>query len=242
MFERPEAADTDGARLAGPGDLEAVVGLASALWPKGSVREHRAHMRAVLAGRPPSPLPLVVFVVQQERRIVGFIEVGLRSHADGCDARRPVGYVEGWFVAPSDRGRSIGRRLMDAAEKWATNQGCIEIASDTWIDNEPSQRAHQALGFQVVDRCVNFRKALGRTTGLPEPAALAKPTARQAEFLAFIARYVDLYGRAPAEADMVRHFKISPPSVHAMVLTLERRGFIAREPGQARSIRLRVPR
>jgi len=34
------------------------------------------------------------------------------------------------------------------------------MASDTWIDNEASQRAHEALAFEVVDRCVHFRKAL----------------------------------------------------------------------------------
>ena len=36
----------------------------------------------------------------------------------------------------------------------------MELASDTWIDNEKSQRAHEALGFEVVDRCVNYRKVL----------------------------------------------------------------------------------
>ena len=48
-------------------------------------------------------------------------------------------------------------------------------------------------------------------------------------------------GCAPAEADMQRYFQITPPSVHNMVLTLERRGFIQRVPGQARSISLLVP-
>ena len=49
---------------------------------------------------------------------------------------------------------------MQAAEDWARAQGCAEIASDTWLDHEDSQRAHLALGFEVVDRCVNFRKKL----------------------------------------------------------------------------------
>ena len=48
----------------------------------------------------------------------------------------------------------------NAAEEWARAHGCLEMASDTWIDNEESQRAHEALGFEVVDRCVNFRRAL----------------------------------------------------------------------------------
>jgi len=68
-----------------------------------------------------------------------------------------------------------------------------------------------------------------------------EPTARQSQFLAYIHQYRLLHGCAPAEADMQRYFQIAPPSVHSMVLTLERRGFIRRIPGQARSITLNIP-
>jgi repressor LexA len=67
-------------------------------------------------------------------------------------------------------------------------------------------------------------------------------TRRQGQFLAFIYYYTKVNGRPPAEADMQRYFQVSPPSVHQMVVTLERRGFIARVPGQGRSIRLLLPR
>jgi aminoglycoside 6'-N-acetyltransferase I len=63
-------------------------------------------------------------------------------------------------VRDAFRSRGIGRDLMLAAEEWARSQGCLEIASDTWIDCVGSQRAHEALGFEVVDRCVNYRKPL----------------------------------------------------------------------------------
>ena len=68
----------------------------------------------------------------------------------------------------------------------------------------------------------------------------AAPTERQGQFLAYIFQYSLVNGCAPAEADMQRYFLITPPSVHSMVLTLERRGFIQRVPGQARSITLLV--
>src|SRR5204863_3252567 len=55
-----------------------------------------------------------------------FLEVDLRSHADGCNPSRPVGYIEGWYVAQSYRTRGIGRKLLAAAEDWARSQGCIE--------------------------------------------------------------------------------------------------------------------
>ncbi len=75
--------------------------------------------------------------------------------------------------------------------------------------------------------------------------ALAKAplfTPTQGRYLAFIHRYQEKYGRSPAEGDLQRHMLVSGPSVHAMVVTLEQKGLIARTPGQARSIRLLVPR
>jgi len=39
---------------------------------------------------------------------------------------------------------------------------------------------------------------------------------------------------------MQRYFRVTPPTVHQMVLTLEARGFIKRIPGRARSIRLMI--
>ena len=66
-------------------------------------------------------------------------------------------------------------------------------------------------------------------------------TPRQGQFLAFIHHYTTLHGSPPAEAELVGFFQITPPSVHQMILTLERRGLISRTPGQARSIRLAIP-
>ena len=63
-------------------------------------------------------------------------------------------------------------------------------------------------------------------------------TQKQGQYLAFIYSYTKLNGRAPAERDMQDYFRVTPPTVHQMVLTLEKRGFISRVPVQARSIRL----
>ena len=70
------------------------------------------------------------------------------------------------------------------------------------------------------------------------PFMTTTPTERQGEFLACRHHYHLVNGCAPAEADLQRFFQLTPPSVHSMVLTLERRGFIRRVPGQARSLTL----
>lgn len=63
----------------------------------------------------------------------------------------------------------------------------------------------------------------------------------QGQYLAFMVAYAKLNRRAPAEADFQRYFEVTPPSVHNMIITLERRGFIRRTPGRPRSIVISVP-
>jgi len=67
-------------------------------------------------------------------------------------------------------------------------------------------------------------------------------TSTQGQYLAFIYYYTKIHGVPPAEADMQHYFKVSPPSVHNMIVTLEKRQFIAKTPGAARSIRLLLSR
>jgi repressor LexA len=67
-------------------------------------------------------------------------------------------------------------------------------------------------------------------------------TARQGQYLAFIYYYTKIHGMPPAEADLRRFFRVTPPVVHEMIKTLHARGFIEREPGKARSIRLCLTR
>ena len=70
----------------------------------------------------------------------------------------------------------------------------------------------------------------------PEPTF----TEKQGQYLAFIYAYTRLHRRPPAEADMRRHFQVTPPTVHQMVLKLEKEGLIRRQPGVARSIEILV--
>jgi Mn-dependent DtxR family transcriptional regulator len=78
--------------------------------------------------------------------------------------------------------------------------------------------------------------------GFRRAAMNNKYTKRQGQYLAFIYYYTKIHGCPPAEADMQKYFRVSPPTVHQMVVTLEKKGLIEKVPYQARSIRLLLGR
>jgi aminoglycoside 6'-N-acetyltransferase I len=122
-----------------------------ALWPGQTAAE----MQAWLA----RPDATVVVADRGTGTLGGFVEVGARSIADGCDSS-PVGYIEGWWVDADCRRTGVGAALIHAAETWARGWGYSELASDTETHNTVSQTAHEHLGFTELDRVVTYRKSL----------------------------------------------------------------------------------
>ena len=132
-----------------------------ALWPDETSAEHEAGMTAWLARRDAA----VIVAERAVGSLCGFIEVGARSVADGCDSS-PVGYIEGWYVDADVRLTGVGRALVAAAEDWARSSGYAEMGSDALLDNIVSHDAHKRLGYTEVDRQVTFRKSLTESARL----------------------------------------------------------------------------
>ena len=124
------------------------------IWPEAPDEYLRSDMGKILAGESD-----VVFMAFVDNAPAGMIEVHLREYGEGCETS-PVGYIESWFVYPQYRGRGVAGVLAGAAEEWARGRGCTEMASDTWLDNEMSIRAHLKLGYFEVERLVHFVKRL----------------------------------------------------------------------------------
>ncbi|HUE24173.1 MAG TPA: hypothetical protein VMQ86_21005 [Bryobacteraceae bacterium] len=70
----------------------------------------------------------------------------------------------------------------------------------------------------------------------------AKYTYKQGQYLAFIAMYTKLHKCPPAELDIQMYFRVTPPSVHQMIVTLEARGLISLIPWTPRTIQVLVPK
>jgi aminoglycoside 6'-N-acetyltransferase I len=134
--------------------------LRMALWPDSDLDEEASEIATFLAGTPYVRLPMLhaAFVCQRpDTGLCGLVEVSIRSSAPGCHTDR-IGYLEGWYVDPDWRGRGIGRALVERVEAWAKEEGCHEMASDTTPFYPLSPGAHEALGYQEVERY--FRKDL----------------------------------------------------------------------------------
>lgn len=114
-----------------------------------------------------------------------------------------------------------------------------------WTPNEDleSKIMLTAWGVKVEDqeRATDIQPRKLHAVGKKDKVR-GKYTRQQGQYLAFIYYYTKINGYAPSEAEMQRYFRVSPPSVHQMVVILEERGFIKKIPGQARSISLMVDR
>ncbi|HEY7423949.1 MAG TPA: GNAT family N-acetyltransferase [Gemmataceae bacterium] len=151
------------------GDQAEWLRMRALLWPDDTAGEHAEEVGAFFgtnAFRWSEPfLGLAVFVaVRPGGGLSGFLEASIRPFAEGCETQ-PVGYVEGWYVDADLRQQGIGKRLVRAAEQWATKLGCREMASDAHPENKVSLVAHQALGFEESSRAVHLRKRLPEALG-----------------------------------------------------------------------------
>ena len=138
-------------------DAPAWIVMRAQLWPDESAKSlaHDANAYFVSHGH---AVALLAFADGAEA--IGFAEATIRGdYVNGTDSS-PVGFLEGWYVVPVWRARGVGRALAAAVEQWTRDQGCTELASDTWLDHVGSQRAHVACGFEETERIVYFRKRL----------------------------------------------------------------------------------
>ncbi len=67
-------------------------------------------------------------------------------------------------------------------------------------------------------------------------------TARQADVLTYLRKHIDEHGFAPTTEELAGACRLGSPSgAHRMLKTLERKGYLRREPGRSRAIVLQEP-
>jgi aminoglycoside 6'-N-acetyltransferase I len=141
-----------------PADIDDWARMRAALWPEEDAARLHRDCDALLSRSEDR----IAFIAREEVLPLGFAEASLRrDYVNGCETS-PVGFLEGIYVEPGWRRCGVARGLVEAVKRWTLAQGCSELASDAFLDNQASHAMHNALGFQETERIVYFRQVLRR--------------------------------------------------------------------------------
>jgi ribosomal protein S18 acetylase RimI-like enzyme len=136
-------------------DMHELLVMSQALWPDYTATELETTFNSILESE---KFQILLYRTQVEA--VGFIYIGIRTdYVEGSDSS-PTGYVEGIYVKPGFRRSGVARSLLEAGEVWLRQQGCTQVGSDIYIDNQTSYNFHIHSGFKEAGRLIAFIKDL----------------------------------------------------------------------------------
>lgn len=136
-------------------DVLAVAKLAVMMWDSHTL-DDLCHTLEETINNPKA----AVFIYNINNHPVGFAQCSLRTdYVEGTHSS-PVGYLEGIFILPEYRSKGYAKKLLLQCEKWASEQGCKELASDCELDNKGSYKFHLKAGFNEANRIICFTKKL----------------------------------------------------------------------------------
>lgn len=136
-------------------DVTVLAKLAEKLWDGHSLSELEREFETLAEN--PDAACFIKFVDNQP---IGFAQCQLRmDYVEGTHTS-PVGYLEGIFVLKEYRKKGYAREMLEVCKKWALNKKCAEFASDCEIGNDVSRQFHLAMGFEVANRIICFKKML----------------------------------------------------------------------------------
>lgn len=147
-------------KIANIEEITEVTRLALALWNNNNFDELKIEMNEIISNS-----NSIVALFYDNDNAVGFAQCGLRfDYVEGTKSS-PVGYLEGIYVDEAYRKQGIAKSILKYCEKWATQRGCTEFASDCEITNIDSFEFHMRLGFIESNRIICFNKKIGENNG-----------------------------------------------------------------------------
>ncbi|MBW4434609.1 MAG: GNAT family N-acetyltransferase [Pelatocladus maniniholoensis HA4357-MV3] len=126
------------------------------LWPDESREERQISLTKILQ----SPREAGFIVRSSDGGAIAFMNLSLRYDYVPGATQSPVAYVEGIYVKDEYRKQGVGTSLIQYAQKWGLENGCVELASDALLENTASYDFHTKVGFQEVERVVTFIKQI----------------------------------------------------------------------------------
>lgn len=143
-------------RRATESDYLDVVRLMRQLWPNAPETELTMEIRLGLRS---GKMNYFLAILDEP---IGCCQLSFRHDYVPGATSSPTAFLEGLYVIPAHRGQHVATALVDAASAFARAKGCDELASDTEIENVDSQRFHEQIGFQEIERTVHYVKKLSR--------------------------------------------------------------------------------
>jgi aminoglycoside 6'-N-acetyltransferase I len=137
-------------------DFNEWLDLALKLWSDEPAEEMETSLQKILQ----SPREAQFLVRNDDREAIGFINLSLRSDYVPGATQNPVAFVEGIYIKDEYQKQGIGRSLIEYAEKWATERGCVQLAADALLENTDSYYFHTKVGFREVEKIVTFIKEI----------------------------------------------------------------------------------
>lgn len=137
-------------------DFNEWLNMALKLWPEYSSIEMQEILTEILDSDRET-----AFIVRDDLgKAIAFMNLSLRYEYVPEATHCPVGYIEGIYVKDEFRDLGVGRTMVEYAERWALDQGCIELASDALVENTASHEFHTKVGFREAERTVFFIKSI----------------------------------------------------------------------------------
>ncbi|HET7855538.1 MAG TPA: GNAT family N-acetyltransferase [Gaiellaceae bacterium] len=94
-----------------------------------------------------------LLVAESERHLIGLAEVYLDAIQESpFVVSRRTATLQSLLVTEHFRGTGIGRRLVEAAERWATERGAQEMKAKTWEFPEGPLPFYETLGYRTLRR------------------------------------------------------------------------------------------
>ena len=102
-----------------------------------------------------------IFLTLNETQVaIAFAIFALRNEYVEGAVQSPTGYLEGIFVEEIYRKNGIATELVKLGERWCKEKGCVQMGSDTWMNNVSSRVFHKKIGFWEEEEVVHFLKNL----------------------------------------------------------------------------------
>jgi aminoglycoside 6'-N-acetyltransferase I len=136
-----------------PNNLNYLGRLVPELWPDCNFDEEYEDYKSILTSSNE-----ICYLAKEQEIYIGFIHVTVRTdYVEGATAL-PVAYIEALYVQPGYQRLGIGKKLVSAGEEWARQKSCLQLASDTELNNLNGIDFHKKSGFEETNRIICFIK------------------------------------------------------------------------------------